>query len=256
MKTINMEIAKSDGFFVREAFNTLRTNIQFCGKDIKTILITSCYANEGKTTISVELAKSLAEIDKKVLLLDMDLRKSVMMQKYTKETGLNGVSQMLSGIVEKDDAIVHTQIPGMDVLFSGLYPPNPTQLIESQAFSNFMKEAREDYDYVIVDAPPLGAVIDGAIIASQCDGAVMVVNAGHVSYRFAQTTKAQLSKSGCRILGVVLNQMDHKKEHHMDKYYKSHYGYGYGGKHSESYDHKEKTDASTAEQSQNQPIAK
>ena len=128
-------ILEEQSYFIREAYNTLRTNILFSGKDVKTIVITSCTANEGKTTVCVELAKSLAESGKRVLLMDADLRKSVMVSRYTKVRGLVGLSQVLSGQIEADDAIYKTQIKNLDVIFAGPYPPNPTELVGSPAFS-------------------------------------------------------------------------------------------------------------------------
>ena len=217
-------ILDEQNYFIREAYNTLRTNILFSGKDVKTIVITSCIANEGKTTVSTELAKSLAESGKKVLLLDADLRKSVMVSRYTKVRGLVGLSQVLSGQVEVEDAIYKTQIKNLDVIFAGPYPPNPTELIGSAAFKELLDAKRDQYDYILIDAAPLGLVIDAAVMAGVCDGAVLVINSGTVKYRFAQEVKVQLQKSGCRILGVVLNKVGRKKlGGHYDGYYD---GYG------------------------------
>lgn len=202
---------QANGYFVREAFSTLRTNILFSGKEVKTIVITSCLAHEGKTTVSFETARSLAESGKKVLLIDADLRKSVMVTRVTKDRGVTGLSQLLSGQISTEQAICQTQIEGMDIIFAGPYPPNPTELVGSVAFKELLDEKRDSYDYIIIDAPPLGLVIDAAVMSSVCDGAIIVVNAGHIKYRMAQNVKDQLAKSGCKILGVVLNQIDRKK---------------------------------------------
>ena len=232
MRTIELTLEENNNYFVREAFNTLRTNILFSGKDVKSIVITSCFAHEGKTTISFETARSLAESGKRVLLIDADLRKSVMVSRITKERGIMGLSQLLSGQVSMEDVIYHTQLTGLDIIFAGPYPPNPTELVGNAEFKALIKSQRERYDYVLVDAAPLGLVIDAAVMASVCDGAVMVVNMGHVKYRVAQNVKEQLEKSGCRLLGVVLNQVDRKKGagSKSDAYYKS-YESGYYGAH-------------------------
>ncbi len=230
MRTIELTLEENNNYFVREAFNTLRTNILFSGKDIKSIVITSCFAHEGKTTISFETARSLAESGKRVLLIDADLRKSVMVSRITKERGILGLSQLLSGQVSMEDVIYHTQFTGLDIVFSGPYPPNPTELVGSAEFKELVQTQRKNYDYVLVDAAPLGLVIDAAVMASVCDGAIMVVNMGHVKYRMAQNVKDQLEKSGCRVLGVVLNQVDRKKGGvKTDTYYKSRYDAGYYG---------------------------
>ncbi len=227
MKNIELIVEEHQNYFMREAFNTLRTNILFSGKEIKTIVVTSCMAHEGKTTISFETARSLAESGKKVLLIDADLRKSVMASRYTKARGLNGLSQLLSGQVEAEQAICRTQIEGLDIIFAGPYPPNPTELVGNPSFKELITSMREQYDYIIVDAAPLGLVIDAAVMASVCDGALIVINAGNIKYRVAQAVKMQLQKSGCRILGVVLNQINRKKNASTSGAYGSYYSAKY-----------------------------
>lgn len=231
MRTIELIVEENQNYFMREAFNTLRTNILFSGKDIKTIVVTSCMAHEGKTTVSFELSRSLAESGKRVLLVDADLRKSVMVSRYTKDRGITGLSQLLSGQIEIDQGINHTQYPCLDVIFAGPYPPNPTELVGSTAFKELLDAKRDDYDYIIIDAPPLGLVIDAAVMASVCDGAVIVLNAGTIKYRVAQGVKEQLQKSGCKILGVILNQVNRKgssgssNSYYSAKYSSEYYGY-------------------------------
>ena len=234
MKTIELIVEEEQNFFVREAFNTLRTNILFSGKDVKTIVVTSCMAHEGKTTVSYETSKSLAESGKRVLLVDADLRKSVMANRYTKDRGITGLSHLLSGQVTAEQAICKTQIEGLDIIFAGPYPPNPTELVGSPSFKELLDSQRANYDYIIVDAAPLGLVIDAALMASVCDGAVIVINAGAIKYRMAQSVKTQLQKSGCKILGVILNQVK-KGGASKDSYYNSKYSseyYGYHDSHS------------------------
>lgn len=211
MKTIELIYDTSDNYFIKEAFNTLRTNLIFSGKSIKTVVITSCFAHEGKSTVSFELSRSLAEAGKRVLLIDADLRKSVMVTRHTKERGVCGLSQLLSGQVTLENAIYHTQTEGMDVMFAGPYPPNPTELIGQPAFKEFLADVRDAYDYVLIDAPPLGLVIDAAVIGASCDGSILVVNSGHVKYRIARNVRDQLEKSGCKVLGVVLNQANRRR---------------------------------------------
>ena len=225
MRTVEMDFGDTSNYFVREAFSTLRTNILFSGKNVKVIVVTSCMAHEGKTTISFEMSKSLAEANKKVLVIDADLRKSVTVSRYTKERGVCGLSQVLSGQIPLDQAIYRTQVPGLDIMFAGPYPPNPAELVGCPVFKEILDSVRDDYDYIIVDAPPLGLVIDAAIMASVCDGAVVVINQGMNKYRVAQDVKDQLSKSGCRILGVILNQTQRKKRSvRGNSTYYSHYG--------------------------------
>ena len=221
MRTIELmwDEQSSSNYFIREAFNTLRANILFSGKNVKVIIVTSCFAHEGKSSVSFDLCRNLAESGKKVLLVDADLRKSVMVSRYTKERGVYGLSQILSGQVDAASAVYHTNVEGLDIVFAGPYPPNPTELAGSAAFKEFLDGERDHYDYIIIDAPPLGLVIDAAVISSFCDGAVMVVNIGHVKYRVAQGVKNQIEKSGCKVLGVVLNQVDRKRSLKTDQSY-------------------------------------
>jgi capsular exopolysaccharide synthesis family protein len=231
MRQIELELDMSHNYFIREAFNTLRTNILFSGKQVKTILLTSCFAHEGKTTVSMELSRRLAENDKKVLLIDADLRKSVTASRYAKQRGIVGLSQILSGQVELVNGIYRTQVPGLDMIFAGPFPPNPAELVGSASFKEMLAAVREVYDYVIIDAPPLGLVIDAAVMAGFCDGAVLVINQSAVKYRVAQDVKMQLSKSGCRILGVVMNQAQRQKKNvrgrRSEQYYSRYEYYGH-----------------------------
>jgi len=234
MKKIELQLDEqaSSNYFVREAFNSLRANVLFSGKHVKVIVVTSCYAHEGKTSVSFDLARNLAESGKKILLVDADLRKSVVVSRYTKERGVYGLSQILSGQVDANEAIYGTNVEGMDIVFAGPYPPNPTELVGSPTFKEFLNEEREKYDYIIIDAPPLGLVIDAAVMSSICDGAILVINIGHVKYRVAQGVKAQIEKSGCKVLGVVLNQVDRKRSMKKDNTYYSAYVSGKGGEYS------------------------
>ena len=225
MRKVELILDAEENYFMREAFNTLRTKILFSGRDIKTIVVTSCMAHEGKTTVTYELARSLAEFGKHVLLVDSDLRKSVMVSRYTKERGIVGLSQLLSGQVTCEQAVYNTQFENLDIIFAGPYPPNPTELVGSEAFKELLEMQRVSYDYIFVDAPPLGLVIDAAVMASACDAAILVMGAGRVKYRLAQDVKDQLQRSGCKILGVVLNQIDRKNSRN---------GY-YGAKYAETY---------------------
>lgn len=218
MKQVEV-LFKNNSYFTREAYKSLRTNISFCGEDIKVICLTSCEQNEGKSTISLEVSKSLAEINKKVLLIDADLRKSVMLSKNTNESGLPGLSQYLAGHVSLEEVIYATQENNLDIIFSGQYPPNPSELLNNKKFKEMLEYGREIYDYVIIDTPPLGLVIDAAIVAKECDGAAIVIAKDNVKISQARSVKDQIEKSGCKIIGTVLNEVTRKKHTIADRYY-------------------------------------
>lgn len=223
---------KNLNYTVREAFKTLRTNFLFCGPEYKSILITSCVKNEGKSTISIELSKSLALSNKKVLLIDADLRKSVFASKYTTTEGeILGLSEYLSGQANYEDVLYSTQNKNLDIIFAGAVPPNPVELLGSALFANLIHESEKSYDYVIVDAAPLGAVIDAAVISAVCNGAIMVITANYIAQRFANDVKEQLERSGCKVLGAILNRIPLRTGSYYNRYYKRYYGkykkYGY-----------------------------
>lgn len=219
--TIKQEKA---GYQISEAYKSLRTNLQFCGEDKKVVAITSCTPNEGKSSVSMQLAISLAESGKRVLLVDADLRKSVLMGRTkVNQQGTKGLTHFLSGQCTIQDTICATNVKNFHLIYSGPFPPNPAELLGGKSFQTTIAALRKVYDYIILDTPPLGSVIDGAIVAEICDGAIMVIESGVISYRFAQEVKEQLEKSNCPILGVVLNKIDVQKQSY-GKYHSKYYG--------------------------------
>ena len=216
--------AKND-YLTNEAFKSLRTNILFCGTELKTILITSSHENEGKSTVSSELCKSFAEIEKRVLLIDADLRKSVMLRKNSRTHDISGLSELLSDQASLEQVLYNTQHPNFDVIFCGHFPPNPVELVGSTKFKSLLDKLRESYDYIIIDTPPLGVVIDAAVMAAVCDGAILVVGGGKTRYREALEVKNQLTKSGCRLLGAILNQTEPNAAYYRRYYQKQKYEY-------------------------------
>ena len=225
MKITTINETRKFNYSVREAFKTLRTNFLFCGNDIKTVLLTSCVKNEGKSTISLELSKSLALSEKKVLLIDSDLRKSVFATRYTiNSDDVVGLSEYLSSQAELDDVLYSTQHENLNMIFAGAVPPNPVELLSSSKFQALIEDMEKIYDYIIIDAAPLGAVIDASAISVFVDGAVLVVTANDISYRFAQDVKNQLEKSNCKVLGAILNRVPMRSGSYYNNYYKKYYG--------------------------------
>lgn len=167
------------------------------------------------------------------MMIDADIRKSVLVSRYQLEREVSGLSQYLSGQRSLENVIYDTNIENFSMIFAGPYSPNPAELLEESLFGDMISKLKERYDYIIVDTPPMGNLIDGAIVARQCDGAVMVIESGSISYRLEQRVKGQLEKSGCRILGVVLNKVNMERNGYYSKYYGK-YGkyskYGHYGK--------------------------
>lgn len=232
------QIGKLD-YRTKEAYKTLRTNIEFCGEENKVIAITSCTPNEGKTSVSMNLAYTMAENKKNVILVDADLRKSVLAGRYHTGAIAHGLTHCLVGKVKLQDAICETNVKNLYTMFSGPVPPNPSELLGSRNFSALIEALKNTFDYIIVDTPPLGSVIDSAIVAKECDGVIMVLESNAISYRFAQRVKDQMDKTGCKTLGVVLNKVDMSTKGyygHYGRYYGKYYGKYYGnyGEHSEN----------------------
>ena len=135
-----------------EAIKTLRTNVQFCGSNLRRILLTSAFPDEGKSDVTFALASSLAQIGKKVILIDADIRKSVMVSRYQVETEINGLSQYLTGQREMEEVIYNTNFEGLSIIFAGPYSPNPSELLEEDLFHELLDALDEKFDYIISKA--------------------------------------------------------------------------------------------------------
>lgn len=208
-----------------EAYRVLRTNIQFCGvdKQLKTLAITSCSPGEGKTTTAINLSISMAKSGKKTLLMDADLRKPMINKRFG---GINssGVSNWIAGNATLDEIIKSSNIENLYLIDSGPKPPNPAELLASPRFGELLKELSEKFDMVIIDTPPLGNVIDSALVSACADGTLLLVKAKTVDYRTALKVKEQLEKANARIIGVVLNNIkksDYGSYRNYYRYYES-----------------------------------
>jgi len=208
MLQINLEKVHKLDFRSNEAYKRLRTNIIFCGNNVKVICITSCLPNEGKSNVSFNLAVSFAESGKKVLFIDADLRRSVIIGRYKPDQPVLGLTHYLSGQNSLGEILYEAGIENLDMIFTGPVPPNPAELLGSGDFSDLLELLRKEYDYIIIDTPPIGNVVDSAIVAEQTDGVVLVIEAKAISYKFAQKIIKQLETGKCKILGAVLNKVD------------------------------------------------
>lgn len=233
-KNIILSDTNSGDYFYVEAIKTLRTNLQFSGRNNKVVLLTSVHGNEGKSDISFNLAVELGKTGKKVLLVDADIRKSVYKSRYGIKEETQGLSQYLSGQVEQIDQVVYkTNYENLYMILAGPYAPNPTEMLGDEQFGQLLKAARQVFEYVIVDTPPLGLVVDAAVIAQYCDGTLMVIESDSTSYRACQKVKNQLERSGCKLLGVVLNKVSRNGR---SSYYSRN---SFGSKHEEYYGNSE-----------------
>lgn len=205
MEKTNLKLPGMDDFFTAEALRVLRTNLQFCGQDIQAVALTSCDENEGKTVVTLQLAKSFSELGKRVLVIDSDMRKSVMAGRNAMTRNPAGLSEVLTGLSSIGQCVYATQFEGLHIMFAGKFPPNPAELLAGKYFQALVEESRKYYDYIFVDTAPLGKVIDAALVAQCCDGSVLVMGKD-VRYNSAREVVNQLKRSG-RILGVVRNMV-------------------------------------------------
>lgn len=217
---------------LEEYYNTIRTNIQFSGRNLKVITLTSAQSGQGKSTTATNLAISFAKAGFRTLLIDADTRNSVMSGTFKSNERYQGLTSFLSGNAELSDVICDTSIDNLMILPAGQVPPNPTSLIQNDNFKSMIETVRGLYDYVIIDTPPLGLVIDAAILAHHSDASLLVVKAGADKRRTITKLKEQLEQSGSVFLGVILNKYDI----HLDKYgsYGSYGGYGSYGNYGKS----------------------
>ena len=201
-----------------EAYRVIRTSVQFAqaGKELQTIALTSCTPNEGKSTTIANLAIVLTQAGKSVLLIDCDMRNPTVHKNFNLSNKV-GLSSCISMGTAVSDAVQATAIEGLDALTAGVIPPNPSELLGSERMKNILQRAKEEYDYVLIDTPPVLPVTDSLVLGRMVDGLILVIDSGEIKVEMARDVKNQLVHAGANILGVVLNKV--RSEHH---------GYGYG----------------------------
>ena len=221
MKIISYTNPKSP---IAEAYRSIRTNIEFSNidKNIKIITITSAKPNEGKSTVISNLAAAFASLEnKRVLIIDGDLR-NPSVHKMFGVSNLNGITDILLGEKDVDKCLEKTKIKGLDILKVGKVPPNPSEMLQSNKMRNFIEVIKEYYDYVFIDAPPVGVVSDASIISQYSDGVILLVGSNETDIDAAKVSKERLENVGANILGVVLNKFESEGSAY------GYYGYYYG----------------------------
>ncbi|MFS0945282.1 CpsD/CapB family tyrosine-protein kinase [Enterococcus casseliflavus] len=206
---------------ISEQYRTIRTNIQFASsadKQIKTIVITSSGPSEGKSTISANIAVVFAKSGQRVLLVDADMRKPTVYKTFSLNNA-SGLSTVLSTSTSVLEAATKTVIDNLSVLTSGPKPPNPSELLGSARMNQVMEEAKNLYDVVIFDMPPVVAVTDAQIMASKADGTILVVRENVARKESLTKARDLLNMVQARIVGVVYNGAEHSKDSGYYYYY-------------------------------------
>lgn len=237
-KTIELQnkapqlISEKTSFAYVEAYKTLRTNFNFLtanGKN-RTILVTSALQDEGKSGLAINLAISLVQAGNKVLLIDADMRNPSLHRylRLTMNAGV-GLSTLLTGDVKVGDCLMTTE-QGVDVIAGGLIPPNPAELIGSEAMRELLQVASQRYDYVICDTPPVGVITDAAAMSPLCDGVLFAIRQRFASRNQVHSALRNLQSVNAKILGTVLTRYSARKNGRGYGYnsYSRKYGYGYG----------------------------
>jgi len=218
---------------VVESYRMLRTAVLLstAGAPPKTILVTSSQPGEGKTTTAVNTAISLSQLGASVLLIDADLRRPAI-HKAFKIPQTRGISNYLSSHTPLENLIVKLPIPNLSVLPCGPIPPNPAELISSDRMKDLLRNLGQQFDHILIDSPPLISVTDPVILSTMVDGSILVVQAGKSTRELVRRARQELGGVGAKVFGVVLNNVDIKREGYDDyDYYRysGSYGDGYRG---------------------------
>ena len=203
-----------------EEIKKIRTNLMFSNldDDMKVIMITSSISGEGKSFIAANLAAAFAQADEKVLLVDCDLRKGRLKKIFNIPPEENGLSDLLINKSWKNEFkhyITKTEIKRLDVIISGSYPPNPSELLASNRFEKLLEELKKEYKIIILDCPPIVGLNDAMVLAKKSDRCLLVANTQRVSMDVLEQSKNELEKVDIKITGIILNETETKK----NKYY-------------------------------------
>jgi len=211
---------------IAESFRTIRTNLSFASPDTekKTFIISSALPSEGKTLVSANLAVSFSQVEKKVLLLDCDLRRPRIHQIFNLERD-EGLSEFLSGSSELK--VKETRFPNLKVITSGVIPPNPAELLASKKMRNLLEQIKEEFDMIIIDSAPILSAADSIEIVPLTNGVVMVIKAASTPIPSVQTAIDQISDVGGKVIGCILNNVDLEKENYYYSYYRYYHHYYY-----------------------------
>lgn len=222
-------------YVCNEAMNTLCTNLSYCGKDIRKIMITSRYAGEGKSYIAMNLLRTFSQLGKRTVLIDTDLRASGIQSDYRLRYSTQshyGLSEYLSGICGLDEAVYQTNLPNTYMIPAGHEAPNPLQLLDTRSMGELIEQLAEQFDVVLVDTPPVGVLADAVALAKFCDGALLVVGYCKGKQQEIGDAVENIKQTGCKVLGAVFNgvkfnSMSNRHYYYSSERYASHYNKRY-----------------------------
>ena len=236
LDTENRVLNDDSSFVTVETYKDIRTNVRFSMPKTekgKVIVITSAAPGEGKTTTSINLAITFAQMGAKVILVDCDLRKS-RVHRYLKLDRKNGITNVLCGFSQLDKAIKRNVRENLDVLPSGETPPNPVELMETEEYGKLISELQEKYDYIFIDTPPITVVTDAAVAMKYSMGAIVVVRHNSTTFDMMDIAMEKIGATGVKVVGAIMVGSEEKRTMRGSKSGK----YGYKYKYNYSYDYK------------------
>ena len=224
MNQMNITRFPALDYACNEAINTLCTNLFYCGNDIRAVLFTSRYEQEGKSSITMNMMRTLASCGKRVVLVDADLRCSSLARRYRFSFARReapGLAQYLAGMCPLDSVIYKTDLDNAYILPAGREVLSSLQLLASPRYGEMMEQLRREFDVILVDTPPAGVIVDAVEIAKYCDGAIIVVGYNKGRKQDIGEVTSNIAKTGCRVLGAVMNGVDFDTFRNRKYYYRS-----------------------------------
>lgn len=218
-------LTQNSSFAIKEAYNSIRTKLIFTGKGEKcpVFAVTSSLASDGKSTVAVSLAVSIAMAEQRVLLIDADMRKPSVHRYFGVECR-NGLSEYLAGLTN-EVKIRQVSVDNLSILTSGQIPPNPAELLGSKQLDSLLDYARQYYDYIIIDTPPVNIVTDSTVIADKITGYLMVVQSGKNHMQDVSAAVHQIEEMNGNIVGLILNDPENTTTAHYSYRYNKYYRY-------------------------------
>lgn len=231
----------ANDFVSHEAMNTLCTNLSYCGTGVRKVMITSRYAGEGKSYVSMNLMRTLTSLGRRVVLVDTDLRASGIQSDYHLRYSTErhyGLSEYLSGHCDLNEVLYQTNLPGAYMIPAGHEAPNPLQLLDTEDMKNLVEWLSTQFDMVLIDTPPVGVLVDAVAMAKFCDGALLVVGYRKGNQKEIGDAVRHIKQTGCKMLGAVLNGVKFRSLSNKHYYYSSE---RYSGHYAKRYRHRKKS---------------
>lgn len=230
LKKAQAILSSNAPFAYVEAYKTLRTNLEFVtsANNIQTIVVTSAMAEESKSTTVINLAITLAEGNHSVIIVECDLRKPVMRRYLKLGRSGKGLSSILASNAAIEECITEIKDLDISVICAGTVPPNPSELLNRERMQDMLETLKDDYDYIILDAPPINVVTDAAILGRIADGAILVIRSKYAQAKAIRQAKHRLESVGVQLLGAVVTRFDIRKSGWRSGYAYKGYEYGYG----------------------------